>query len=276
MGTKWGQEPKQANNHSPIAPLDERFVYALEFANSRVSVRSNELQADGSTQTIRRHVGSGGTYSIASKFQVILEEWENDFSSYYSFTLKRDDGQGGGYVDMTLNFSTKKVIQRQKASNVPNRLACLFNTAYAGMGGMVRYSAAVDDDTVGFTDGAFQIHTSNTADISNRLVTIFSNNVEGTNTISDRAFATMQNVIASSNYDEGDDRYDRMYRLAEMPNADILSWDSNSDDGILTSTSSYASGIHAEGAKGTNDRDFASFYLSIPSLPIQNYTGNHL
>ena len=61
-----------------------------------------------------------------------------------------------------------------------------------------------------------------------------------------------------------------------MPNADILSWDSNSDDGLVTSTTSWASGVQAEGGVSANNRDFPSFYLSIPSLPIQNYTGNHL
>ena len=86
----------------------------------------------------------------------------------------------------------------------------------------------------------------------------------------------MRNAIVSNNLDEANDRYDRNYRLDEMPNADILSWDSNQDDGLVDSASSYASGLQGEGGVSANNRDFPSFYLSIPSLPIQNYTGNHL
>ena len=280
FGTKWGHEPKLAAVGAPITPLDEKFMYALEFCNANVNLRYNEIQADGSVATSRKQYGSGANYRIANKYQVIVEEWDSDYTSYWGFTIKRDDGQGGGYADMAnMVFHTEKVINRQHASNAPNRLAVQFKTDFANMDGMVRYTAAVDDDTNGFIGGgtdAFQAHTSNTADM-NRLLSVFSNNVGGADTISDRVFRTMENDIVSANYaDANNDVLDRMYRPGKMPNADILSWDSNSDDGIVTSTASWTTGLQAEGGVSANNRDFPSFYLSIPSLPIQNYTGNHL
>ena len=42
----------------------------------------------------------------------------------------------------------------------------------------------------------------------------------------------------------------------------------------MTSASSYTSGIQGEGGVSANNRDFPCFYLSVPSLPIKNYTGN--
>ena len=276
LGTLWGHERRQANNQAPVEPLHDKFIYALEFTNGRVNIRYNELQADGSVTTARNQVGAGGSYTIASKFQIIVEEWDNAYGSRWNFTIKRDDGQGGGYVDMAnMAVSTYKVMNRQHASSKPNRLAVIYNTDYV-MNNMVRYTAAVDDDVNGFINDTFEPHVSNDADIPNRLLSVFSNNVGGTDTISDRVFRTMENAIVSAGYSDATDILDRMYRPGKMPNADILSWDSNSDDGLVTSTSSDATGVQAEGGVSANNRDFPSFYLSVPSLPIQNYTGNHL
>ena len=278
LGTKWGTEAKVANRHSVSEPLDPSMMYALEFSNANINLRRNNMDGNGVVGTVRQFTGSGGTYSIATKFQIIVEEWETSYSSYYSVTVKRQATDADPYVDL-LTFTEKKVRQRQQSSNSQNRIGVLFNTNYAGMAGMVSYTAAVDDDTHGFLSSAnaYQTHATNSADIANRLLTVFSNNVAGSpNTISDRIFATMRNAIVSANLDEANDRYDRMYHLDKMPNADILSWDSNQDDGLVDSASSYTSGLQAEGGVSANNRDFPSFYLSIPSLPIQNYTGNHL
>ena len=279
FGTVWGHEPKLASNIAPITPLDNKFIYALEFTNARVSIRYNALKADGSVATQRKQVGSSAAYNITHQYQIIFEEWDNEYSSYFAFTIKRDAGQGAGYVTMAnMSFDTKKVTNRQQASNAQNRLAVLYNTDHV-MGDMVRYTAAVDDDVNGFLAGgidAYQEHASNTADIPNRLLSVFSNNVGGADSVSDRVFRTMENAIVSANYADNDDVLDRFYRPGKMPNADILSWDSNSDDGLVTSTASYTTGVQAEGGVSANNRDFPSFYLSIPSLPIQNYTGNHL
>ena len=117
---------------------------------------------------------------------------------------------------------------------------------------------------------------SDTANVPNRLLSVFSNNVGGTDIVSDSVFRTMENAINAANYADNGDVLDRFYRPGKMPNADILSWNSNSDDGLVTSTASYTDGLQAEGGVSANNRDFPSFYLSIPSLPIQNYTGNHL
>ena len=278
LGTKWGTEAKVASRHSVVSDLDPSMMYALEFANGNVNIRTNNMDANGVTGTVRQLVGSGGTYAIASKFQIIFEEWESSYSSYYSITVKRAATAAAAYTNL-FHFTEKKIRQRQQASNSHNRIGVLFNTDFAGMNGMVSYTAAVDDDTHGFlaSAAAYQEHASNTADIANRQLTVFCNNVDGPpNTVSDHVFSTMRNAIVSANLDEADDRYDRQYRLDKMPNADIISWDSNNDDGLADSASSYSSGLQAEGAVSANNRDFPSFYLSVPSLPIQNYTGNHL
>ena len=62
--------------------------------------------------------------------------------------------------------------------------------------------------------------------------------------------------------------------LAKIPSADILSWDSANDGGIIFATKSYDTGITGEGGVGSNNREFAQFYLSIPSLPIQNVSAS--
>ena len=276
FGSKWAHEPKMAGNGAPVAPLDPRMVYALEFSNSHVNIRYNQLQADGSVNTVRGSVGAGGQYSISNKFQIICAEWEDEFYSYYSVTVKQDQGQGGGFQDMGggLTFQDKKNIYRQYVADEPNRLAAVFKTNYTGMGGMVRYTASVDNDDYGFFDGAYQVHTKNDADIQGRLLSVFTNNVQGTNSVSERVVRTMENAVAALGGSNGEDVININYMLDKLPNADILSWDSDQDDGVVTSNASYTTGLQAEGAVSGNNRDFPCFYLSAPSLPIKNYTGN--
>ena len=59
------------------------------------------------------------------------------------------------------------------------------------------------------------------------------------------------------------------------PTADILSWDSDTDQGLVLTTTSNT-GITAEGAVSGNNREFPMFYLSIPSLPLENVTATYL
>ena len=54
--------------------------------------------------------------------------------------------------------------------------------------------------------------------------------------------------------------------LKNLPNADILSWDSDNDQGLVLTTTS-SNGLTADGACGTNNRDFPLFFLSLPDLP---------
>lgn len=56
-----------------------------------------------------------------------------------------------------------------------------------------------------------------------------------------------------------------------MPTADILSWDSNTDGGLVTSDSSYDCG---QGGVSSNGRDCAQFYLSMPPLSAQNVSAS--
>ena len=153
MGTKWGTEAKVGNQHSVTEPLDPSMMYALEFSNGNINLRRNNMDATGTVGPVRQFTGSGGTYSIATKFQIIVEEWENDYSSYYSVTVKRQATDVDPYVDL-LTFTEKKLRQRQQSSNSQNRIGVLFNTDFAGMAGMVSYTAAVDDDTHGFLTSA--------------------------------------------------------------------------------------------------------------------------
>ena len=276
FGQTWGHEPKMSRNNDPVADLRDEFLYVIEFSNVKVNVRTNELY-QGRVQTRRRSVHAGGNnYSITSQFQIICEEWEDEHYSNYGLVVKRDDGQGGGYVNMAnLTFNVQKTIDRQKSSNTPNRLAAVIRTDYANMDNMIRYTAAVDSDTAGWDADAvaYQEHTSNSADISNRLLSVFSNNVGGDNTISERVMRTMRNAMTDANLTDNADVINNSYTIP-APNADILSWDSNQDDGLVTSASSYTSGIQGEGGVSANNRDFPCFYLSVPSLPIKNYTGN--
>ena len=62
--------------------------------------------------------------------------------------------------------------------------------------------------------------------------------------------------------------------LKNLPNADILSWDSDNDQGLVLTTTS-SNGLTADGACGTNNRDFPLFFLSLPDLPLQNFTANY-
>ena len=70
--------------------------------------------------------------------------------------------------------------------------------------------------------------------------------------------------------------YDSYYApvLPHEPSADIFSWDSDTDQGFVYTDDSNA-GLTADGACGTNNRDFPLFFLSLPDLPLQNFTANY-
>lgn len=61
-----------------------------------------------------------------------------------------------------------------------------------------------------------------------------------------------------------------------MPNIDILAWNANTDQGLVVSTTTKSSPLRVEGSMSANNKDFPSFYLEFPSLPIENVSASYL
>ena len=277
FGGTWGNLTRYKTNNQQV--LDNTFLYCLEFNNEYIVVRYWDV--DGQVEQVVQSMRAGSTYAgglkykIASKFTVTCEEWEDEHSSYFSLEVQIDYDDDDQYASLEpINFTAKKNMYRHSASHNPNRLAMLFNTEVL-MEDMVSFTAAVDDpeDTLGWnlTTSSFGARASLSADIPDRPLSILSDTTgKGTDAL---------NIMLLNQNDEGwvdgDDIYVRSINLDPLPTGDIFSWDSSTDQGLVLTTSSNT-GITGEGAVSGNNREFPMFYLSIPSLPLQNVTATYL
>ena len=278
LGETWGKMGRYRADNGEV--LAETYLYCLELNNEYIVLR--HWTEDGSTQQRVASMKAGPTYTgdlryrIASKFTVTTEEWEDQYNTYFSVEIQIDYEGIGQYKSLTpLNFTAKKSPYRQKFSSNPNRLALLFNTDEL-MEDMVSYSAAVDDpnDTLGWnpTTSAFGPRASLTAGIPERVLSVVTDIVG-----KEESLAIMYASQAVNDMTGADDNFfDNMFLLADpSPNADILSWDSFTDQGCVLTLDSYT-GLEAQGAISGNNREFPMFYLSVPSLPLQNVTATYL
>ena len=261
-----------------VQELDNTFLYCLEFNNEYLVIRywDTDDEVQEVVKTMRAGTNYNGVrYNIARKFTVTCKEWEDAYDSYISLEVQIDYADDGNYATLApINFSTKKDKYRQSASSNPNCLAMVFKTDIE-MEDMVTFTAAVDDhlENMGWnlTTSAYGARASENADIPFRMLSILSENV---NKGAD-AMDIMYLEQATETWTDNEDLFIPSLTLDPYPNADILSWDSATDQGLVLTTSSNT-GITAEGAVSGNNREFPIFYLSLPTLPLENVTANYL
>ena len=281
LGHKWGEYGKWTTSQN--RELDARICYSIEFNNSHCVLLYNGLVAD-QVRTIYEKKYRGKTsaaspvaYGLNNKFRIYCYEWETVDSAVMKVVIQKYDSTGDSWDDM-ISATWQKVYERQVKSSTANRIGMIFNSSTTNAKFNVKYTAAVDDpnEELGFnkTTSDWGARASLSAAIPDRLLSVFSdNNGSSSRKISQAIRTIMHDAQIEHNMTSSDDIYFSQ-TMKDMPNADILSWDSNTDQGlVLTNTSS--NGLTADGACGTNNRDFPLFFLSLPDLPLQNFTANY-
>ena len=285
FGIKWADDPKSdANNNNKIS---SQMHYYVEINNQFLVVRYKEVVNQVATTVSARYSATQPLWNSESKVRLTCDQWEDAYYSYISLKVESQLNGAGDWNELTgtggvpLSFTAKKNIYLQKENETKdaNRIAMEFHTKVI-LDGRIKYSAAVDDynDKLGFNPalsggGKFGGRSSNNANVPNRIMTVLSDNSDEGNDVETarRAFQKMQEDNGMWKDDDANETYD----LDNQPNADILSWDSNTDQGLIGSATSNTH-LVAEGAVGTNNRDFPMFYLSVPSLPLENVSANFL
>jgi hypothetical protein len=150
---------------------------------------------------------------------------------------------------------------------------------------MISYTIACDDPLdqgVGFLAGnpagSFGVHTSKTANIP-RLLTILDDNINAPNngTFSKTMMDYMADAQSTANmFQVSDLGYlsTQSYQAGLEPSAECLAFDSNTGIGMQTTSASYGTGIVSQANIITTGIEYPLFYVSIPSLPIRNYSAS--
>ena len=272
FGDVWGVNAKYEKDDD--TQISHKLVYYLEFSNKYCALKVNTIRADGSVGTVPVSQYTGPNYKFASKFKIKMEEWDNEYAPYMRLAVDmQKDGQGT-YDPMSVGFDCLRITNRLQASPEPNRIGIVFST-HTQISDSVVVSMAVDDpnDQYGWnkTTNAFGARNALDTDLTNRFLSVLSDNIGSQK---DRVGSTRAQITANS-WDTNDIENED-YTLDDMPNADILSWDANTDQGVVYSTTSKSSPLQADGAVSGNNRDYPGFYLEIPSLPLENVSASYL
>ena len=271
LGDKWGaigkiNEKKDAKDKK--VKLANNMHFYVEFSNKFCVIRYRDPKG---TQTVYNYSGQNG-YTLDNKFVVGCVEWEDAHSSWMGVEVQMKKAGDADYSQL-LKVEFQKQAYRHKHFNNSNRIGMIFNTKLESDKYSVKYSASVDDpnDVMGFnpTTDAWGARASLSADIPDRLMTV----VTDTQNVVDILDMMYQKQV-SHNMTSSLDSYvpDLKY---DIPNADILSWDSDTDWGFVV-TSASNTGLDAEGAISGNNREFPMFFLSLPDLPLKNFSANYL
>ena len=291
FGNKWGVTPKFTTQDN--SDISSQMHYYVEINNQFLVSRYTEVDDKKAiTKTARFNAGTqvGGQdiWNSNSKVRLTCEQWEDAYYSYISLKVEAQyEGAGDwhevvGTGNTPLSFSIKKNIytQKQVRSYDANKIGIVFHTDTV-LDGKIKYSAAVDDfnDKLGFNPSlnpvAFGTRNSLDADVPNRILSVLSGNVDGKTYVGKTARRAFQKIQEDNNMWLNNEPSYSTYYLDFTPNADILSWDANTDQGLI-GTATSATYLIGEGAVGTNNRDFPAFYLSVPSLPLENLSANYL
>ena len=277
----WGQGDRIYDRD---ADLNKKYVYYVEFGRSGIAWGYNNPEDEMKEEQMGSAAGDTG-YMVDSKFIIKLTQHEDEYQTLMHLKVQMQKKGSTTWTDrVSENFAVP--IARGLSSKNQNRLAFLLNTE-TEMDNLIKFSAAVDDENevYGFnlTQNAFGKRSKLNQDITDRLLTVFTNNVDGDKkpgVVSDRVTNYMyQFQVSSSLWDPIDDvkfnhpllENDRGETV--NPNADFLGMDATSGEGIVTFADSNR-GVTALGKVTVTDTNFPMFYVSIPSLPIQNYSAS--
>jgi hypothetical protein len=138
------------------------------------------------------------------------------------------------------------------------------------------------DQGVGFIagnpGGTFGVHTSKTANLP-RLLTILDDNINAPS--DDKVSDSIMNYMAEAQNKAGmfqqiDARnlIKQQFEDGKQPNSECIAIDATSGIGMQTTSASYATGIVSQSNLITSGIEYPLFYVSIPSLPIKNYSAS--
>lgn len=283
---QWGEAEQWVTS---IMPLDETQIYNIDLRNNEITIVTNEI-INGVSQTVKYTRGTGGDYKMNSEFRFTFMEYESDSGSFHELKcFIKNNNTGGNFNE--LNFrqgaaNNKKpfedhpqcVMTRQATSSSFNNIGIIMNTTARIRQDQIRYTAAIDDPDklgVGFlsSSGSFGVNSATSAN-TNRLFSILVDNINSnSNLVSDTIRNYFKDALSNSSMTANDD-IDIDQLLEEAPNGDFLSFDALSGKGIQITDKSYQTGLVSEKEVKTTDSDFPLYYLSIPSLPIRNYSAS--
>ena len=264
--------------------LSSKQVYNLELTNQYIMLAMNTNNG-----TVVSKIPVQGVYRRKSKFQIQYYLYDTAYGSFQRLTvLMQVEGQGAWIpLDFTDDNgdSIEDIpcdISRQQSSQSNDNLAILMYTRMAIVPGVISYTMACDDlynTGVGFIAGnpagSFGVHTSKSSNIP-RLMTILTDNINATDV--NKVSQTILNYMVdaqdnASMYDAQNDVLTEQL-LNLDPSADMLSIDSTSGIGIQTTNGSHSIGIVSQTDIQTSGIDYPLFYVSIPSLPIKNFSAS--
>ena len=230
-----------------------------------------------------------GAYKRKSKFQIQYYTYDTAYGSFHRLVVRMQvNGQGAWVV---LNFVDDNGdsmedrpcdISRQQSSQSNNNLAILMYSRMAIAPDIISYTMACDDlynTGVGFLAGnpagSFGVHTSKGEKIP-RLMTILNDNINATdvNKVSQTLVKYMVEAQSNANMFDAQNDLLTQQMLDKDPSADCISIDSTTGLGLQITNFSYASGIVSQTDIQTTGIDYPLFYVSIPSLPIKNYSAS--
>jgi hypothetical protein len=264
--------------------MTRKQVYNLEFTNQYIMLVIN---TNDGTEVYKVNTNAVN-YQIRSMFQIKYGTYDNEFGSFQRLAVQMklagqtvwNDIQ---FKDINGNPLTDRPcdISRQQSSQSNDNLAVLLYATMAFDANKIKYSIACDDPLnqgFGFIEGSpagsFGVHTSKSANIP-RLMTVLVDNVDATND-NKVSHTVMQYMVDAQNNAGMFQNTDIMTQqiLDENPTADCLTFDATTGIGIQTTNASHETGIESQDDIITSGIDYPLFYVSIPSLPIRNYSAS--
>ena len=226
-------------------------------------------------------------YSLKSNIHIAYGTYDTAYGSFQRLKAYIQYDGAGAWNELYFLGGTTPLpdlpcdISRQQSSQSNDNLAIFMYAKMEIPLNSISYTMACDDlydAEVGFIAGApagsFGVHTSK-GDKIPRLMTILNDNINATNV--NEVSQTIVNYMVDAQNNAS------MYQQADVityqildkdPSADCISIDSTTGLGLQITNFSYAVGIVSQTDIETTGIDYPLFYVSIPSLPIKNYSAS--
>jgi hypothetical protein len=268
--------------------LSNKQVYNIEITNKYIMVA---LNSENRMRYDLYNSGGSGIYKVNSEFQFKYELYDTAYGSFQRLTIQIKNNKTNDQWEV-IPFAIVNELQdmpcaitRQRSKSSIDNLAILINSKIEIDANMISYTMACDDPLdlgVGFRAGnpagSFGIHTSKSANIP-RLLTILDDNINAPNddTFSQTMMNYMADAQATANMFQLSDLSSlstQTYSAGVEPSAEWLAMDATSGIGMQTTSASYATGIVSQSNLITSGIEYPLFYVSIPSLPIKNFSAS--
>jgi hypothetical protein len=281
-------EKKKLDTFNPTDSLDPRQTYNIELTNQYIIVVINSRDE---TRYFKYSSGGSSTYNIKSRFQIKYSMYDDAFGSYQNLIIQiKNASTSNAWEDIPFPNASQLLnipcdISRQQSSQSNDNLAILMYARMAMAPNVLSYTMACDDpydEGVGFIagnpGGTFGVHTSKTANLP-RLLTILDDNINAPkdNSVSDSIMnymAEAQNNASMFQVNDAPYLSKQKFDDDKEPSAECIAIDATSGIGMQTTSASYATGIVSQSNLITSGIEYPLFYVSIPSLPIKNFSAS--